>query len=96
MQDVEIGYPEFDKKLIIKTDDPLMVKEIFKDASVRAVFKNFKNFTLRTTQHNIGDTTVKADFLEFTIETGITDVNTLGELYKAFYKVLVLTDPIAD
>jgi hypothetical protein len=93
MQDVKIGYEEFDKELIIKTNDEARVKQIFADASVRAVFQNLKNFTFGITHHRPEQTDQREPYLELNIETGITDVNELRKLYKAFFSVLQLIDP---
>ena len=40
MQDVEIGYPEFDKKLIIKTNDKAKVKAVFSDRDYHHAFRS--------------------------------------------------------
>jgi hypothetical protein len=46
MQDVVIGYPEFDKKVLIKANDEAKVKPLFADTSVREVFQSLDDFTL--------------------------------------------------
>ncbi|HTB51844.1 MAG TPA: hypothetical protein VK718_03640 [Ferruginibacter sp.] len=92
MQDVVIGYPEFDKELIIKTNDAIKVKSIFKDKSARQVFQSLSEFTLHTnTKTNDNDT----DFLELVIERGILDTAELRDIYAAFVTVLSAIDPTA-
>ncbi|MDQ6812157.1 MAG: hypothetical protein M3040_00225 [Bacteroidota bacterium] len=88
MQDVIIGYEKFDKKLVVKTNDELKVRGLFSDESVRAVFQVLENFSLGITTHHTSDSTQKDPYLECNIETGITDVNKLHLIYKAFYTVL--------
>lgn len=88
MQDVVIGYEEFDKKLIIKTNDDTRVKELFANPSVRNVFQTLEDFTFGITAHHASSSESKEAFLELTIETGITDVSKLRTIYNAFYTVL--------
>src|ERR1700744_1084968 len=63
MQDVKTGYPEFDKKLIIKTNDVAKVKAVFSDEAVRKVFQSKTAFTLHTDSRSINDTDNKEDFI---------------------------------
>lgn len=91
MEDVEIGFPEFDKKLIVKTNDRLKVREIFSDESVRKVFERLEDFTFGITHHK-AENEKKARFLELEIESGITDPKKLREIYHAFFSVLVLVE----
>jgi hypothetical protein len=92
MEDVEIGFNEFDEKFIVKTNDPLRVKKIFEDALVRAEFKNLPNFSLGITYHHSVESETEKPYLELLIETGITDAGKLREIYHAFFSVLVLID----
>lgn len=91
MEDVEIGYDEFDKKLIVKTNDPIRVKEIFSDESIRKVFESLSDFTFAITDHNTNNDR-KAFLLELQIESAITNPATLREIYHAFYAVLFSVD----
>ena len=88
MQDVVVGYKEFDKQLIIKTNDAVRLKEIFAEEVVRSVIQQLKNFTFGTVSHHSPESGLKQPFLELLIETGITDVNTLREIYHAYHSVL--------
>jgi len=88
MEDIEIGYPEFDQELIIKTNDKDRTRQIFSDAKLREVFKSLHSFTLHLTHHHVDGDNEKQPFLELTIEEGITDAKELRNLYDAFYKVL--------
>ena len=67
MEDVVIGYPDFDETLIIKTSDRERTRRIFTDVNVREIFQSLRLFTLHLTHHH------KEPFLELTIEEGITD-----------------------
>ncbi|MGI8634543.1 MAG: hypothetical protein ACR2KZ_03985 [Segetibacter sp.] len=88
MQDVELGYKEFDEKLIIKTNDQGKLKEIFADESIRTVIQDLYDFTFGITTHHPSDSTIKEPFLELIIEHGITDVSKLRTIYKAYFSVL--------
>jgi hypothetical protein len=92
MQDVVLGYEEFDKKLIIKTNDPQKLKQIFSEESTRAVIQKLENFTFGITTHHTGDCNLKQPFLELMVETGITDVSKLREIYRAYFAVLSALD----
>lgn len=84
LQDEVIGYPEFDKKVIIKTNNKEKVTSIFKDAGTRQVFATLENYTLQLQQ---GGETDSQRLLLLNIEEGITDGTTVGQLYQAFCDV---------
>ena len=88
MEDIETGYPEFDKKVIVKTNDPSKIKTIFSEKQTRIPFEGLTDFTFHITQHHIDDTDKKADFLELNIEEAITDVSRLKLIFNAFSSVL--------
>ena len=88
MEDVVIGYPEFDDALIIKTNDRERTRRIFSDANVRKIFQSLRSFTLHLARHHIAGQTEKQPFLELSIEEGITDPAMLRNLYEVFLKVL--------
>ena len=88
MEDVVIGYPEFDEALIIKTSDRERTRRIFSDVNVRKVFQSLRSFTLHLTHHHVAGQNDKEPFLELTIEEGVIDAEVLRNLYDAFYKVL--------
>jgi len=92
MQDVELGYPEFDKRLIIKTNDSAKLHDVFLDPAARSIFQDLEDFTFGITTHHAGNTDNKQPYLELTIETGVTDANRLVEIFEAFYTVLVTLD----
>ncbi|MEO6521276.1 MAG: hypothetical protein ABIN91_06360 [Mucilaginibacter sp.] len=89
MQDVTIGYPELDEHLIVKTNDVEKVKTLFTDEQTRKTLTELENFDLGIRLHSVEGSDKKEAFLELNIEDGITDIDTLRELYHAFYMVLV-------
>lgn len=94
MQDVEVGYTELDKHLIIKTNDEAKVKAVFTDAAVRQVFEKLDDFDFGIRKHTVDDH--KHAFLELNIEDGITDPLQLRVLYHAFYSVLTTIDSFTE
>lgn len=92
MQDVEIGYPDFDDRLIIKTNDEARVRTIFTDEEARTALLALPDFTfevvLPDTDPDLEDST-----LELIIEEGITDPARLRQLYRVFFGTLNLIDP---
>lgn len=92
MQDIETGYVEFDKKVVVKSNNDEKVKSIFADADIRMAFKDLSDFIFHITKHHIDETEKQANFLELTIEEAIVDTNTLRSLYHAFRSVLTAID----
>jgi hypothetical protein len=90
MQDVVIGFPEFDDKVIVKTNNKDRVKSIFADTTVREVFSSLPDFHLQVKEEELDDN--QQSFLELEIEEGITEPHRLCNIYKAFYTVLVALD----
>jgi hypothetical protein len=85
MEDIEIGYPEFDKKLIVKTNDAERVKTIFSDDDVRDTFQSLTEFTLHIANKDIEGE--KEAFLELEIQKGVTDPNELRKIYHSFFSL---------
>lgn len=88
MQDEVLGFEDFDKKFIIKTNDKRKVKELFSDVGVRDVFLSLSDFTLGITSHHHAATENEGSNLELQIEAGITDPAQLREIYHAFFGIL--------
>jgi hypothetical protein len=92
MQDVVIGYPEFDKKVLIKANDETKVRPLFSETSIREVFQSLDDFTFGIIMHHF-DGKEKSPCLELYINSAITDAVSLRKIYSAFFKVLILIDP---
>lgn len=89
MQDVVIGYPEFDERFIIKTNDEAKVKALFADTTVRKVLASLPDFTFEI-QHD--ESVEVPSQLQLFIEDAITEPASLRCVYHAFYEVLVIVD----
>lgn len=84
MEDVETGYEEFDKKLIVKTNNVAKVKEVFKNEQTRKLFETVAGFNLHIAHYDQED---KHSSLELTINRDITNVEELRKVYDAFVDV---------
>ncbi|WP_207426122.1 hypothetical protein [Pedobacter sp. SYSU D00535] len=87
MQDATTGYPDFDEKLVVKTNNETEVMLLFKDAEVREVLQDLKDFHFGIVSHtdDKGDSQI---YLELVVEEGITDVTRLQLLHRTFVAVL--------
>ena len=85
LQDEVVGYPEFDEKVIIKTNDKEKVKAIFSNEALRQTFSTLSSFNLQL-GHEGDESSQKMLSLE--IEEGITEPAALLPLYAAFVQVL--------
>ena len=85
MEDVKTGYPEFDKKLIVKTNDIDKVKTVFSNEETRKTFQSLGGFNLHIAYYDHND---KHSSLELTIDRDITNVEELRSIYKAFISVI--------
>ena len=86
MQDVVIGYPDFDEKLIIRTNNAAKVKAVFAEDAIREQCLSLPDFTFEL-RH---DPDVEGGhMLQLVIEEGITQVAVLRSIYHAFYEVLI-------
>lgn len=85
MEDIVIGYEEFDDKHIIKTNSAVVCKEVFAHATTRKAIQSLDNFTFYT--ELLEEEAATGLFL--VINEGITDLKELKRLYKAFHDVLL-------
>ncbi|MBC7915319.1 MAG: hypothetical protein H7Y07_14485, partial [Pyrinomonadaceae bacterium] len=92
MEDVVLGYPEFDKKIVVKTNEADRLKDVLADDSVRKLILSFDEFNMHIGHHYSSNTEVESAFLELRIDDGITDVLKLREIYAAFMLVLSKVD----
>ncbi|CAM3630936.1 hypothetical protein MUGA111182_00210 [Mucilaginibacter galii] len=89
LEDMKMGYPELDDHVVIKTNAPEKVRELFADAEIRTLFTGLEDFDFGIHTHHLEDSDGDQTFLEFNLNRGITDATELRKLYHAFYTVLV-------
>ena len=83
MQDIQTGYPEFDKNVIVKTNNPEFFKGLFASADVRHVFENLSGYSFKILPHD----ELQGDHLELYIMRGITSARDLQPIFDAFATV---------
>lgn len=68
LQDIKIGYEEFDKKFIVKSNDELKIKSLLWNSNVRSLIEKLKNFSLQTSdQKGIWEEKLQDNELELSI-----------------------------
>lgn len=83
MQDVKLGYEDFDKHVVVKTNDEARIKELFADEQLRLfVLSLEEDFNLSLSKDH------EEKVLALEIEKGITDVTVLQKLHGWFLQLL--------
>jgi hypothetical protein len=87
MQDVETGYEDLDKHLVIKTNDENKVRRIFACDTARNIFIALDSFHCGIHTHSSEG--VHQHFLELYVDENVDDLLVLKSLYKVFYNLLI-------
>ena len=83
MQDIKLGYDDFDKHVVVKTNDEARTKQLFADEQLRSfVLAIEDDFTLSLSTSHL------EKVLALEIEKGITDVAFLQKIYGWFVQLL--------
>ena len=91
MQDLEVGYPEFDNDFIIKGNDESKVRSLFMNDKIRALIQQQPSISLEVKDDEgwFGtDFPEGVDELCFQVVGVITDVKRLKSLYELFAETL--------
>jgi len=91
MQDVEVGYPEFDNDFVIKSDNEQVVKSLCRSERLRALVTAQPRFQLniRDEEGWFGKSYPEGvDVLVFEVSEHIRDVSRLKGLYDVFAEAL--------
>lgn len=94
MQDVEIGYQDFDDRIIVKTNDEGRIRAMLADDHIRTMLQSLKEFIFEIVPPE-DDTAGEEGHatLELIIEEGITDPVRLREIYHLFFGILLFINP---
>ena len=84
MQDVVLGYPEFDNRIIVKTNNPEKLTSVFSEKEVRLVFQSLSGFSLKLDSND----ETEEHFLELSIQRAIREFNELKQVLTAYTSVL--------
>lgn len=81
-EDVTTGYEDFDKEVMIQTNDPAKLRHLFSSVTVRALFQQLSGYSLAIRERENGL------FLELDIQRAIVDQWQLVQLYNVFNHLL--------
>lgn len=84
MQDVKIGYPEFDENVLVQTNDEGKLKSLFSDGELRGIFLNLSGYSFQAKKDDDS-----GGQLELLIQRAITHPADLRRLVDVFNRVLV-------
>lgn len=87
MQDLIIGDPEFDKNVVVKSNNEHRINDLLADPSVRDVLASLTGFKFHIGHHHSDHTEVESAYLELRIDDGITDIQNLRILYDVFFEI---------
>ncbi|GAC1397873.1 MAG: hypothetical protein NVSMB63_18200 [Sediminibacterium sp.] len=82
VEDVTIGYADFDKNVTVKTNDPVRFRHVFASAEVREVFQSLSGYSLEIKGQG------EVAYMEMAIQRIIPDAGEFLRIYHAFYQVL--------
>jgi hypothetical protein len=91
MQDINVGYSDFDEDFIIKGNNELKIMQLFSNEKIRKLIKHQKsiNLEIKDDEGTFGSHfPSNADELYCTVNGEIKDIEQLKELYELFAEVL--------
>lgn len=92
MGHLKFGDPEFDKNVIVKTNDEAKAKVVLADQESRDFFKSLADYSLSIVKHDDDDNHKYS--LELSIDDGITDPIELRKIYTHFFVLLGKIDAL--
>ena len=88
MEDIKLGYPEFDAAFIVQTNQPETVRALFADEDIRHMLLKHPDAKLKLQ----ADDDATGSWLEFTKEDAIVDPAELREVYHLLHCILGKVD----
>ena len=95
MQDVKVGYPAFDDKFMIKSNQPEKVKLLFTDPEIRQRLEKLHHFKFEINHVDVSEANHPAR-LELTISEGVTDPAAIEDLFILMLRTLDKLEPVAS
>lgn len=80
MEDIKLGYPDFDAAFIIQTNQPETLKSLFADERIRELLLQHPKAKLKLSAEDESPTAEA--YLTFTLDKGIVDLNKLRAIYQ--------------
>lgn len=84
MQDVVVGHPEFDDKVLVKTNDEERIKTILSDSATRRYIDSLPSYKLHL--HPAKED--QESYLQLDFDEAITDITKLKAIYQGFVHLL--------
>jgi hypothetical protein len=94
MSHLKTGDADFDKKVLVKTNDEAKAKNILADQTTRDFFKSLENYSLAIVKNE--EDHHEQYSLELCIDDGITDPLELRKIYVHYFSVLTKIDNVAQ
>jgi len=89
VQDIEIGYPEFDKAFIVKSNNEFKIKSLLRNANIRNLLLEQKNLNIQlSNQNGIWEQPKNQFELSYYIDGEIHNVANLIKLLELFKIIL--------
>ncbi|MBC7914469.1 MAG: hypothetical protein H7Y07_10145 [Pyrinomonadaceae bacterium] len=92
MQDIILGYKDFDDRFIIKTNNEEKTAAILADGTKRSILLELPSLTFGIVEYTLEDSDGKAPFLELKIDAAISDLTRLRSIYSMFCEVIKTVD----
>ncbi len=84
LQDIKLGYKEFDDNVIVKTNNKEKLKAILGDFEVRSVMETLSGYSFKLDDHEDNSN----HYLDLTIQRAVTDPGEFRQIFTAFQVVL--------
>lgn len=88
MQDIDIGYSDFDQAFVIKGNNEEKIKELFSSDKIRELLMNQPNIHIEVVEKGWFGTKKPVDQLLLETEKVVKDIDRLKELYMLFVLLL--------
>ena len=82
LQDIVLGYPEFDSNIVVKTNNAARLKAILAGEGARKILQNMSGFSFKL------ESIEEGHILHLSIQRALTDINELNQVLAMFYEVL--------
>ena len=86
--DIEVGYPEFDRDFIIKSNDEFKVRALFANSRIRQLIQSQPDIHFGAGTKHGGSTQAFPSILSFGVSGVIKDVERLKSLFELFKETL--------
>jgi hypothetical protein len=95
MQDVKVGFPDFDRKFIIKSNQSLKVKQLLADNAIREKLQQMQHFKFEIAHIDASEARQTAR-LELTISEAVTDPKAIEDLVFLMIRTLKKLEPVVS